>query len=221
MSIAFLLAVYLWHFSVVFLLVVTGCANAGIGFIHENQRNQKVRVEEVIKQQDENHDRILREIDSCDVSKNMVFILVFTDANQDADVRAKAVAKIKTNPKWQQELVNRLQNDWAPEAFNFLASNDVEDPELFREPVKQGATIQAKLIRERIRACSHPSNFYEGQFLWEVERVLKTVDKFSNKHTDYRPAIKQLRAALDEPSDFEKPAFLCAALLDDWIKEHP
>ena len=52
--------------------------------------------------------------------KNMVFILVFTDANQDTDVRAKAVAKIKTNPQWEEELIKRLNSGWASEAFNFL-----------------------------------------------------------------------------------------------------
>jgi hypothetical protein len=214
-------AVYHWSLVAVGILGLTGCVAASFGFMQENRRYQTDSAEEIIKQQDENDEDTLKQIDSCDVSKNMVFILVFTDANQRKDIREKAVAKVKTNPQWQQELINRLQNDWAPEAFNFLASNDVDDPKLFVEPVREGALIQAKLIRQSIRNSSHPSHFYAGQFLWEVERVLRTVDKFSNTGTDYGPTIKQLRAALDEPSEFEKPAFQCTALLDDWIKKHP
>jgi hypothetical protein len=38
---------------------------------------------------------------------------------------------------------------------------------------------------------------------------------------DYRPAMRELRAALDEPTDIEKTPFKCARQLDKWIQEHP
>ena len=169
---------------------------------------------------DENHQRILNEIDTCDVMKNMVFILVSTDSNQDRDIRERAVAKVKTHPQWQQELIRLLQTDWAPEAFNFLASNDVDDPLLFGEPVKAGILIQARLIRESIRNSSHSSHFYPGRFGWEVERAVRTADKFKNQGVDLRPAVQELRAALDEPSEYEKPVFTCIKILDKWLKEN-
>ena len=61
----------------------------------------------------------------------MAHILVFTDANHDKEVRERAVAKVKTNPQWQQELCRLLENNGAIEAFFFLASNEVEDKNLF------------------------------------------------------------------------------------------
>jgi hypothetical protein len=150
----------------------------------------------------------------------MVFILVFTDGNQDEDIRKSAVTKIKSNPDWQMELIRILSTDWAPEAFHFLASNEVNERQLFLEPVRGGVLIQAKLIRESIRQSSHTSHFYPDLFSWEVERVLRTVDRFDGMGADYLPAVKELRAALDEPSEYKTIELNCMATLDKWIKSH-
>ncbi len=163
---------------------------------------------------------MLQDIDSCDVLKDMVFILVMTDANHDPDVRNKAVSKVKTNPKWQEELIRLLESDWAPEAFNFLASNEVDDKSLFPEAVKLGVLNQARLIRESLRSVSHPSHLYPEKFTWETERVLRTVDKFDNLGSDYRPAVQELRMAMDEHITFEKPVLNCVKILDKWLAKH-
>ena len=213
-------AMYKWPLLAIYITGITGIISATVGFLKQNHHNKTVRIEEAIRRQEANHVRMLAEIDSCDVTKNMVFILVLTDANHDKEVKEKAVAKVKTNPCWQQELIERLQNGWAPQAFTFLASNDADEPSLFTEAVKAGVLIQAELIREGIRRCTHASHFYEGLFLWEIERVLRTVDKFNGMGTDYRPAVKQLRAALDESSRFDKQMLSCIPLLDEWLKKH-
>lgn len=199
--------------SLLGIVVVTGSMAGFVKLSYEKQKNQLRALKEG---DDNNQRRMLNEIDSCDVSKDMVFLFVFTDANQDQIVREGAVAKIKTNPDWRQEIVRRLKNDWAPEAFTFLASNPVDSAELFIDPIREGIVIQARLIRERIRNNSHSSNFYPGLFSWETERVLRTVDRFPN--IDYTNEVKALRAALDERSDFEKPVFICIRTLDKWLK---
>lgn len=208
---------YKYPLLAISILGIVGLSGSIAGFMklsYERQKGQLIAMKEA---GDSNQRRILDEIDSCDLSKNMVFIFIFTDANQDQVVRESAVAKIKTNPEWQQEIVRRLQNDWAPEAFTFLASNPVDNPELFKEPIRKGIIIQARLIRERIRRSSHPSHFYPGLFLWETERVLRTIDRFPD--TDYTNEVKELRAALDEPSEFKKPVFNCTGVLDRWLKK--
>lgn len=169
---------------------------------------------------DKNHQDHLNHIDTTDVMKDGVFLYVFTDSNQDADVREAALAKLKTRPDWQEELVRRLQNDWAPEAFTFLASNDVENKALFPEAVAQGVLIQARLIRESIRRCRGAYDLYPGSFRWEVERMLRTVDRFKGMGVDFKPAVQQVRNALDEPTDFEKPNLPIKVELDKWLKKH-
>lgn len=214
-------AVYKWPLQLAAALGLLGVTACIVLVLVESNRNRQATRQHTIEANESNHRRMLEEIDSCDLSKNMVFLLVFTDANQHKEVRDKALAKIRSRTGWQEELVKKLQNDWAPEVFTFLASNEPDDPTLFTAPIYEGILIQAKLIRESIRRSSHPSHFYESRFLWEVERVLRTVDRFSNRGTDYRPAVKELRAALDQPCDFEKPVFICRQLLDEWIKQHP
>ena len=183
-------------------------------------KKQAQAVKYAQKRDDENIQRMLGEIETNDVRKNMVFILVFTDANQEATVREKALAKIYSNPEWKSEMVRYLETDWAPEAFTFFASNDVPDIEYFKPYIGTGILNQARLIRESIRRSSLPSHFYEGKFGWEVERVIRTADRFELIGGSYLSEMKELRAALDEPSDFDKPKFRVTDLLDQWIEEH-
>ncbi len=167
-----------------------------------------------------NYQNNLDNIDSTDVMKEIVFLLVHTDAYQDKLVREKALAKIKSRPDWQEELVRRIQTDWAPEVFTFLASNEVDDKTMFAEPVRQGVMRQAKLIRENIRECRGAYDLYADKFTWEVERVLRTVDKFKDLGLDLRPAVQEVRNALDEQTPFDKPNLIAKDMLDKWLKKH-
>lgn len=212
------LAVYKWPLVLVASMGLLGLAAGTLSLVSENIRNNTARVKEITELEDKNHLRILKEIDSCDVMVNMDHILVFTGDNQPPHIRDKAVAKVKTNPNWQQELIKLLDSDLAAEAFQFLASNPVDEPLLFTEPVRKGVLKQATLIRESIQRCSHPSHFYPGLFSWEVERVMRTVDRFKGMGTEYLPAMKELRAALDEPSEYKQISFICIPPLDKWIK---
>ena len=168
----------------------------------------------------ENEQQMIKTIDDCDITKNMVFLLVYTDNNQHKLVREKALAKIKTNANWQQELITKLQNDWAPEVFTFLASNNVDSAALYLEPIQKGILVQSKLVRDSIRSASHPSNFYSGLFSWEIERVMRTADKFDNMGVDYLPAMKELRSALNQSSRYGKENFSITPKLDKWIQKH-
>ena len=209
-----------WPLIFVAVIGMAGILSGMYSWMAASNRYAISQVESSIRRQDENHLRMLQEIDSCDVTKDMVFILVMTDANHDPDVRDKAVSKVKTNPKWQEELIRLLKSDWAPEAFNFLASNDVDDKSLFPEAIKLGVLNQARLIRESMRSVSHASHLYPEIFTWETERVLRTVDKFDNLGSDFRPAVQELRQALDEPITFKKPVLNCVKILDNWLAKH-
>ena len=213
-------AFYKWPLTAVFAIGLVGFGYTVYAYDKDSREDYSRRVKSFTEDQNLNRERILLEIDSCDVTKDMVFILVFTDANQHPGVRSRAVEKVKSALGWQQELIRLLKTGWAPEAFNFLASNEVADPGIFPPAINEGILNQAKLIRENIRKSSHSSNFYPGLFSWEVERVLRTANKFENKGVDFLPAIKQLRAALNEPSGFEKPRFDCIDPLDGWIRKH-
>ena len=103
---------------------------------------------------------------------------------------------------------------------NNIASNEVDDKAMFAEPVREGLLIQAKLIRKDIRTAAYASQLTSNQFFRKVERALLTADKFEGLGTDYRPAVKEMRKALDEPCSIKKPNFRSTALLDEWLKKH-
>lgn len=167
---------------------------------------------------DSNELRIIGEIDSCDASKGIGNLLVFSGKNQHPKVREKALAKIKSKPDWQDDLIDMLNNGGSYEAFIFLSSNDVEDKALLAQPVYEGVIGLAKWMRQRLKDSSHPSHLYEGLFSTEVRRALEVVDKYEGLGIDYRPAVLELQAALDEPIYYDKPEFSCAKTLDKWLK---
>jgi len=203
----------------VFGLGVLGVAVFLWDLMGQINQNNKLRIDEFAERELRIHNQHLADIDACDVSKDMVFILVLTDANHDQDVRERAVAKIKTRPDWQEELIRRLESGWASQVFIFLASNEVDDKQLFAEPLRSGILNQAEAIRGSIRRSTHSADFYPDRFSWEVERVIRTVEKFKGMGVDYLPAMRELRAALDEPCRVEKSTLTCTATLDKWINK--
>jgi len=160
----------------------------------------------------------LSELDQLDADADMVRILELSGGLYPTEVREKASVKFKTNPDWQKELIRLLENDQALEAFNFLQSNDVPDKNIFLEPIRTGINAVATRIRHDIQG-TNPSEFYNDMFTDEVNRVLRTVEKFEGLGVDYLAAIKEMRLALDEPASKENVRYDCTAVLDSWIQK--
>ena len=86
--------------------------------------------------------------------------------------------------------------------------------------MEKGIWSQARLIRESIRRSSIPEHLYEGQFSTEVRHALEAADQFQDQGVDFKPAVQELRNALEEPIGFEKLEFSCIKRLDKWLKKH-
>jgi len=152
------------------------------------------------------------------VSKDITSLFIFSGNNQPRQIQEKAVLKSKTY--WQEDLYKILEGDGADEAFYFVLSNEVDDKPRFAKGVYQGVLSQARVIRARLRRSSDPSHVYEGQFRSEMERSLEVVEKFKDLGVDFKPAVQELRAALDEPIAYDNPNLSCKKLLDKWLKKH-
>lgn len=168
---------------------------------------------------DTRRQEFLAQIERNNPGTEMVLILGFTTKYQDKEVREAALAKIKSNPQWQEYLTDRLQTPWAEEIFRFLADNDVENRQLFVEPIKAGILMMAEKFKD---SMERTHTFHEGQFYWETEAILQTIAKFQDFDVDYVPAIRKLRKALDTPlKSYQQAANLrCILLLDAWLKKH-
>lgn len=217
-------SVYKIPLMLVFGISLLTCLAGLVELVLSAQQQAATRLESELSDQERYRQDHLSAIKAADASvvNDLINILVYTDGNQDGEVREKALAKIKSNPNWQQVLVEALQNENAPTVFTFLASNAVDEKALFAEPVRKGILQLADGIRRDIRQCSHPSHFYADQFSWDIDRMLATVEHFKDTGTDYLPAMREVRAALDEPSDppgLKKVEFKAVSTLDWWIKQ--
>lgn len=169
--------------------------------------------------EDTRKQQFLADIERNNPMTEMVLILVFTTKYHDKDVHEAALAKIKSNPQWQEYLAERLQTPWAGQIFPFLADNDVENKALFAEPIKAGILVMAQKFEDDMQRTH---TFYDDQFYSETEAILQTVAKFQNAGVDYVPAVRKLRKALDTPlKSYQQAARLrCIPLLDGWLKKH-
>ncbi|MBK9337668.1 MAG: hypothetical protein IPM98_14330 [Lewinellaceae bacterium] len=171
-------------------------------------------------QPDSNDLRMIQDIEAYDASKSIGGLLIYTHYAKHKSVREPALAKIRSRPDWQAQLVKGLHARWAPEVFTYLAGNDVNDKSLFAEPIAEGIRMQATLIREKLGEVYQSHHLYAGQFSWEVDRVLLTLKRFEGNGTDYRPMVQELRDAFDAPCKIDKPAFICKKDLDAWLRKH-
>ena len=165
------------------------------------------------------HQEFLDQIAKTNAQTELVMILVFTTKYHDPEVRNAALAKIKSNPEWQQYLVSRLQTPWAGEVFSFLADNEVDNKALFPKAIEAGVLEMAKKFKESMLGTH---TFYDGQFYSETEDVLETIAKFEGLGVDYAPAVRKLRKSLDTPlKPYQHGANLrCIPVLDKWLKKH-
>jgi hypothetical protein len=163
---------------------------------------------------------ILTRIDTSDVNNGIAWLLIYSGDNQPKQIQEKTVSKIKSKPNWQEDILKALENDNADEAFRFLLSNEVADKPRFAKGVYQGVLSEARMVREQYRRCWHQSHVYNGMFGAEVRRTLEAVEKFKDLGVDFKPAILDLRAAIDEPNPFGNPDVSSKKALDKWLKKH-
>jgi hypothetical protein len=193
---------------------------SGVGFVEWfafSQRNAAERIAEIRSNEDRHHDMHLQDIEAADPMTNLVALLVFTGKYHAPDVREKALAKIKSNPDWQNEIARILDTWLYDQSLTFLESNEVDNPAIFPEAVNKGLLQMAADIRDRISKAPH---LRADEYDWTVKRGLAVANKFQGMGVDFLPAVREVRAALDEPpqSHLKKVKYNCAKDLEQWIK---
>lgn len=149
---------------------------------------------------------IIAHIDRTDVQKAMSSLLVHTAEGRHPIIREKAIAKVKSRPDWQEEMV-RLLNDGDTDVFYFLSSNAVEKMDIFPAAIHKGILAQSEMIREKIRNCSHRDHLRKASFFFEINDLLKSLKPFKKAGYDFTPSLQVLRNAFNERCRFDKPKF--------------
>jgi len=211
-------AVWLWPFKAIILVSILCCVLMVGEWLVRIPGNLAHQATARKAYDDTRRQEFLAQIERNNPMTEMVLILVFTTKYQDKIVREAALAKIKSNPQWQEYLADRLQTPWADEVFRFLADNDVEDKSLFAQPIKAGILMMAEKFKD---SMERTHTFYDGQFYAETEAVLQTLEKFKDLGVDYVPAVHKLRKVLDKRlKSYQHAANLrCRPLLDKWLQK--
>lgn len=133
---------------------------------------------------------------------SILFLLDYADIKKDNTLRKAAIAKIKTHPDWEEQMLTILmQQDlatvWAYEAkaqhvYSFLDENKVVHPEKFIEPIKYNLKAYA------IRAESDLNDPYSRE-LWSLNlevfcRVLEA--QFKDYAQAFKPGMLKLQQTL-------------------------
>jgi hypothetical protein len=129
-------------------------------------------------------------------------LLEYVDPNKDNILRKNAIAKIKTYPDWEEQMLGFLMQKnlatvWAYEAhaqhvYSFLDENKVEHPEKFIEPIKYNLKAYA------IRARNDLDDPYNRE-LWSLNvevfcRVLES--QFKDYAKEFKPGMLKLQQVL-------------------------
>lgn len=201
--------------KIVFGISVLGCVGLLVTWMISSQQSANRRIATIQDDQVRYHAGYLADIAAYDSTQGMLTILALTGKYHDADVREAALAKIKSNADWQQELIKLLDTYYASEVFILLEASAVNDKNLFAEPIRGGILQMAKRFGDDMKQIH---TLHEDEFDGDTRRILATVDQFAGLGVDYKPAVQALRDALDTRKQEIKLNSI--AMLDRWLKAH-
>jgi hypothetical protein len=205
-----------------FSLSVLMCLGIFYGALKASVKQQAAKAEYAKNQDDEQHDKHLAWIAEQKPSDPIVNILALTGRYHDADIRDSAIAKVKSHPNWEAEMIELLsETEFDTEVYHFIDGNQVDHPELFVEPINRSIRRVAEKIKSSIKDSNNLQDWHFEHL--SLERLFRAIDEqFSVPGADYRPAVLELRKALDtpKPERFKDVKFSVTPLVDHWLKQH-
>jgi hypothetical protein len=162
----------------------------------------------------------LDRIAASDPGKDWPMLLEQFRAGQHPTLRAAARARLDELPDWQARALAGLDGPHAQAVFVWLSQESPLDPAAFAARLPSGIRREAERVRQRIRNASHPSHLYGGLMVFEVERVLSAANRLHGHGVDFAPALRDLRAAFDEPTPYVHPRYGAVDAIDRWLRAH-
>ena len=191
------------------------------GWMKASERNMDAAHAYTQKRDNERHNEHLKFIAEQKPTDAIVNLMALTGRFHDQDVREAAVAKVKSKPDWEAKLLELLDNEhYHTEAYSFIDGNDVDHPALFVAPLNRSILRVAQEIKKRIKDSNDLQDWHFDHF--SIERLLRAIDEQFSEVGDFKPALLELRAALDtpKPERFKTVRFNITPILDRWLKAH-
>ncbi|MBL7798145.1 MAG: hypothetical protein JNJ90_16755 [Saprospiraceae bacterium] len=200
--------------KVVFCLNVAFCLSLYWGYKQVQARNLAARIEADDQRPDwEERNRV-----AC-IADTTARELWYAGHSAKTGVRQNAFVKVTSGSEWQADLLRVLSAEddhW--ELYPFTADHSIDLPAGFEEALEQSIRRLAKQIREKNADRSFQKSLETDGL--NISRLPEVLDQwFFDAQTDFRPAMRELQAAMAETLPGALPKERAA--VEAWLKAHP
>lgn len=198
--------------AVVALLVSAGML---LQWWQSARARRMARLQERVRLTETRDARILDELAQMTWQEDLADLLNFSNCYETDSIRERALAALSEHPDLTGAIASELTAGSAYAAIIYLQAHAPPQPERLKDALAVGIERVAAALKTSI-ASTH--TLYADQGMSEVERVLDAVRAFAVHGVDYRPALLQLRRALDHRRPHQLP-LRALAVLDQWLAQ--
>lgn len=193
-----------------------------VGYLRDSALQAAAEQARQQAQADEWHQRNLANIAAHQPTDPIINLLSYSTRLRPDDIRQAAVAKIKTHPAWEAEILALLKDRQAyREVYYFLDGNRVEHPGQFAGPLNESILWLAESVRADIQDSNNLQSWSFDSY--GIARMLRAIDdQFLNQGVDFYPHVVRLRQALNTPPPerFRNVRFTATDVVEEWLKNH-
>lgn len=161
-------------------------------------------------------EQMYAEVKLMDVQEDFARLLNFSNLYETEPIRTLALSKLAEHPDLSAGIRAELTTGSAYEAIIYLQGNQPPHPELLGDAIRIGIERVADDLAHSIDGTH---TLYPDQGMSEVLRIIDVLAKFQGNGIDYRPAMRKLRAALDDPRS-DQVRLSARGRMDRWLAEH-
>jgi hypothetical protein len=181
--------------------------------IFDDFKNSNVAVQREITSKEIREASYLAEAQVPNPVTDIDALMQFSNIFHAPAISAAALDKLWLRPSLRAAIAQRIHEGACVGPFQYLEGPDVPISQELAEPVRDGIICMAARERKTLR---QDDAHYDVNFDADTRRVLAVADRFKTMGVDYVPAIREFRAAMDEPNRF---GFVprCRVTIDRWI----
>lgn len=194
-------------------------------YIHESIQQTTAQVATRINDEKHWHQQRLEQVAAHKPDDSIFGLLGFTNQYQDDDVRQAALAKLKSHPDWETQLLNLLaQQSSYKYVYSFLGSNPVAHPDAFVQPLNQSIEFLSEDIKTDINGRETSLQHWTFDS-YNIEHLLRSIDtQFGGQIVTFYPNVLRVQQALNTPQPYaqrnKNVRFDVAGQVAGWLKAH-
>lgn len=205
-------------------LIITSVFSGGLlfGYLRDSVEQAQAATARDGARDDEWHQKGLDEIAAHKPTDPIIGLLSYSTRVRPDDTRQAAIAKIKTHPNWEADILALLTDKRSyREVYYFLDGNAVTNPGQFAKPLNESIFWLSEHIRVDL---AESNNLQDWSYEWAgIDNLLAAIDsQFLNQGVDFYPNVLRLKKTLEgpRPERFKDVRFTVTRSLDSWLDKH-